>query len=63
MGAHVSKKSVIVSSTHRFSSELNSYEAACRSDVELQSFDMILQARANHVITTLATGVQTLYAG
>ncbi|KVH93243.1 UPF0496 protein At4g34320-like [Cynara cardunculus var. scolymus] len=58
MGAHVSKKSVIVSSTHRFSSELNSYEAACRSDVELQSFDTILQARANNVITTLATGVQ-----
>lgn len=41
-----------------FSTELSSYEAACRVDTDLQSFDNALQARTNNVINTLAVGVE-----
>lgn len=68
MGAHISKKSAAASSsvsnslslkeTQQIITELNAYEAACRSDTDLQSFDTRLQARANNVINTLATGVE-----
>lgn len=37
---------------------INSYEAACKVDEDLQSFDSTLQARTNHVISTLAVGVE-----
>lgn len=43
---------------HRFSSEVSSYEAACKADVDLQSFDTCLQARTRNVIKSLASGVE-----
>lgn len=68
MGAHVSKKSTAATSsvspamslkeTQQIITELNAYEAACRSDADLQSFDTMLHARANNVINTLAVGVE-----
>lgn len=70
MGAQYSKKSNAAGASgsgsglgsghisHQIVSELNAYEAACRSDSDLQSFDAMLQARANNVISTLATGVE-----
>ncbi|XP_071726152.1 UPF0496 protein At4g34320-like [Rutidosis leptorrhynchoides] len=69
MGAHVSKRSsaaatssgspsMTLKDTHQIISELNAYEAACRSDADLQSFDAMLHARANNVINTLAVGVE-----
>ncbi|KAA8536134.1 hypothetical protein F0562_028612 [Nyssa sinensis] len=64
MGAHISKKSTETSTAINFNNnlqyttELNSYEAACRLDADLQSFDTTLQARTNHVINTLAVGVE-----
>lgn len=38
--------------------DLSSYEAACKVDPELQSFDTTLQERTNRVINTLAIGVE-----
>ncbi|KAJ8450872.1 hypothetical protein Cgig2_032497 [Carnegiea gigantea] len=38
--------------------ELTSYEAACKADADLQSFDTTLQARTSHVINALAVGVE-----
>uniref|UniRef100_A0A0E0NR17 Uncharacterized protein n=1 Tax=Oryza rufipogon TaxID=4529 RepID=A0A0E0NR17_ORYRU len=38
--------------------ELSSYEAACRSDPELRTFDTTLQRRTSRVISTLAVGVE-----
>ncbi|XP_010939026.1 UPF0496 protein 1 [Elaeis guineensis] len=38
--------------------ELSSYEAACRLDPELQSFDTTFQQRTSRVISTLALGVE-----
>lgn len=38
--------------------ELDTYEAACKLDADLQSFDTTLQARTNNVIRTLASGVE-----
>ncbi|KAF9678373.1 hypothetical protein SADUNF_Sadunf07G0028300 [Salix dunnii] len=35
-----------------------SYEDACKRDPELQSFDASLHERTNHVISSLATGVE-----
>ncbi|KAL7592348.1 hypothetical protein Lser_V15G34560 [Lactuca serriola] len=69
MGAHVSKRSaaattssdspsITLKNTQQIITELNAYEAACRSDTDLQSFDAMLQARANNVINTLAVGVE-----
>lgn len=62
----MSKKSTETSSSSginfninpQLTTELNSYAAACRADVDLQSFDTTLQARANNVINTLAVGVE-----
>lgn len=42
----------------QFTTELNSYEAACKMDEDLQSFDASLHARTNQVITSLAAGVE-----
>ncbi|KAJ0247277.1 UPF0496 protein [Hirschfeldia incana] len=63
MGNKTSKKSQDSSSkttttTIHYTTELRSYEAACKADTELQSFDSCLQARTSHVISTLATGVE-----
>ncbi|GMH02743.1 hypothetical protein Nepgr_004582 [Nepenthes gracilis] len=64
MGGHMSKKTaetsgiVGLNSNFLYTAELTSYEAACRTDADLQSFDSNLQARTNHVISTLAVGVE-----
>ncbi|XP_042508848.1 UPF0496 protein At4g34320-like [Macadamia integrifolia] len=42
----------------QYTAELSSYEAECRLDPDLQSFDSILQARTNRVINTVASGVE-----
>lgn len=42
----------------QFMAELSSYEAACRLDPEIQSFDTTLQQRTSRVISTLAMGVE-----
>lgn len=52
----MSKKTSETSS--QFITELSSYEAACRLDTDLQTFDTTLQARTSHVINTLAAGVE-----
>ncbi|XP_044490111.1 UPF0496 protein At4g34320-like [Mangifera indica] len=57
MGANISKKTNETSSS-QFTTELISYEAACRLDADLQSFDTTLQARTSRVINTLAVGVE-----
>lgn len=41
-----------------YASELNSYEAACKVDADVQAFDAALQLRTNNVINSLATGVE-----
>ncbi|KAJ6671331.1 UPF0496 PROTEIN 3-RELATED [Salix viminalis] len=64
MGGHVSKRSAEASSSInlnnnlQYTTGLSSYEAACLLDKDLQSFDTTLQARTNHVINTLAGGVE-----
>ncbi|CAI8618518.1 unnamed protein product [Vicia faba] len=65
MGSHVSKKTPETSSAVNFTTtelhyktELSSYEAACKVDIDLQTFDSTLQTRTNQVINTLASGVQ-----
>ncbi|KAI3448056.1 hypothetical protein Pfo_004721 [Paulownia fortunei] len=64
MGSHLSKKPTESTSGANamnnlpYTTELNSYEAACRLDVDLQSFDTTLQARTNNVINSLAEGVE-----
>lgn len=52
----MSKKPTETSS--QFTTELSSYEAACRVDTDLQTFDTTLQARTHQVINTLAVGVE-----
>ncbi|GFY95077.1 transmembrane protein, putative [Actinidia rufa] len=42
----------------QYTTELSSYELACKLDEDLQSFDTSLQARTNQVISTLANGVE-----
>jgi hypothetical protein len=65
MGGHVSKRPAEASSSAinlnnnlQYTTELSSYEAACRLDKDLQSFDTTLQAWTNHVINTLAVGIE-----
>ncbi|KAL5788524.1 hypothetical protein ACOSP7_005473 [Xanthoceras sorbifolium] len=58
MGSNVSKKPTEAASSSQYTTELSSYEAACRVDADLQTFDTTLQARTNHVINTLAIGVE-----
>ncbi|KAJ0011314.1 hypothetical protein Pint_34577 [Pistacia integerrima] len=57
MGGNMSKKPAEASSS-QFTTELISYEATCRLDADLQTFDTTLQARTSHVINTLAVGVE-----
>ncbi|MQM09672.1 hypothetical protein Taro_042553 [Colocasia esculenta] len=42
----------------RFMAELSSYEAACKLDPELQSFDSALQQRTSRAISSLAVAVE-----
>lgn len=42
----------------QYTTELSSYEAACKLDADLQSFDTTLQVRTNQVINSLAVGVE-----
>ncbi|XP_068316977.1 UPF0496 protein At4g34320-like [Pyrus communis] len=66
MGSHISKKSAETSSSatnlhtnlQYTTDQLSSYEAACKLDADLQTFDMNLQTRTNHVISTIAAGVE-----
>ncbi|XP_057550529.1 UPF0496 protein At4g34320-like [Amaranthus tricolor] len=61
MGGHMSKKAAESSteiSNLQYTTDLTSYEAACKTDTDLQSFDTNLQARTNHVINSLAVGVE-----
>lgn len=57
MGNKTSRKSK-EKSGRNYTTELRSYEAACKEDMEIQSFDTRMQARTSHVISTLATGVE-----
>ncbi|GLT52243.1 hypothetical protein SLA2020_255910 [Shorea laevis] len=41
-----------------YAKELSSYKAACKLDVDLQTFDTTLQARTSCVVNTLADGVE-----
>ncbi|KAK4401572.1 hypothetical protein Sango_0897900 [Sesamum angolense] len=62
MGSHMSKNPCETSANAinnlQYTTELNSYEAACRVDVDLQSFDTTLQVRTNNVINSIAAGVE-----
>ncbi|XP_004507409.1 UPF0496 protein At4g34320-like [Cicer arietinum] len=67
MGSHMSKKIPESSSSAvnlptttelHYKTELSSYEAACKQDTDLQTFDSTLQARTNQVINTLVEGVE-----
>ncbi|XP_051144309.1 UPF0496 protein At4g34320-like [Andrographis paniculata] len=63
MGSHMSKKPGEASGANEinnlhYTHELNLYEAACRLDVDLQSFDTTLHARTNNVLNSLAAGVE-----
>ncbi|KAJ8441955.1 hypothetical protein Cgig2_020100 [Carnegiea gigantea] len=61
MGGHMSKKSAEHSTAInnlQFLTELTSYEAACKADADLQSFDTSLHARTSHAINALAMGVE-----
>lgn len=60
----MSKKSAETSSSINFNydsqyaTELTSYVSACRLDRDLQTLETTLQARTNHVLSTLASGVE-----
>ncbi|CAI9769097.1 unnamed protein product [Fraxinus pennsylvanica] len=62
MGTHISKNKHGETSgavnNLQYTKELNSYEAACRLDADVQSFDTTLQSRTNNVISSLAVGVE-----
>ncbi|XP_050366706.1 UPF0496 protein At4g34320-like [Argentina anserina] len=66
MGSHMSKKTAAETSsaainltTFQYTTDqLSTYEAACKVDADLQSFDTNLQNRTNQVISTLAAGVE-----
>ncbi|KAK6120923.1 hypothetical protein DH2020_045337 [Rehmannia glutinosa] len=65
MGIHMSKtkqtepsSSNPINNLHYTSDHLNIYEAACKTDADLQSFDTTLQSRTNNVINSLAAGVE-----
>ncbi|GMI74620.1 hypothetical protein like AT4G34320 [Hibiscus trionum] len=65
MGNHTSKKTtetsasaINVSSNLHYTTELTSYEAACKLDTGLQEFDTNVRTRTNQVINTLAVGVE-----
>ncbi|OIW20094.1 hypothetical protein TanjilG_00585 [Lupinus angustifolius] len=64
MGSHMSKKTPELETSSGInlntdmSTELSSYEVACKLDSDLRSFDSTIQARTNKVINTLAVGVE-----
>ncbi|KAL3614128.1 hypothetical protein CASFOL_042202 [Castilleja foliolosa] len=63
MGSHMSKSPSEASAVNSINNilsaaELNSYEAACKLDADLQTFDSTLQVRTNNVINALAAGVE-----
>ncbi|KAL3843475.1 hypothetical protein ACJIZ3_000878 [Penstemon smallii] len=63
MGSHLSKKQGESSAPNpinnlHYTTELISYEAACKLDPDLQTFDTTLQSRTNNVINALAAGVE-----
>ncbi|GLU09001.1 hypothetical protein SLE2022_258810 [Rubroshorea leprosula] len=69
MGGHMSKKTTEASQAAaaaainlggdlQYKNELSSYEAACKLDTDLQTFDTTLQAKTSRVINTLAVGVE-----
>ncbi|KAL5562599.1 hypothetical protein UlMin_032346 [Ulmus minor] len=68
MGSHMSSSrkalpetsssAINVNTNLHYTTELSSYEAACKADTDLQSFDTNLQARTNQIINTLAVGVE-----
>ncbi|XP_059653849.1 UPF0496 protein At4g34320-like [Cornus florida] len=61
MGSHPSKNPTEQPSTAiniQYTTDLSSYEDACRLDTDLQSFDTTLQARTSHVLNTLTAGVE-----
>ncbi|XP_058761404.1 UPF0496 protein At4g34320-like [Vicia villosa] len=62
MGGRMSKKTPGTPSDINLNADmvtqLRSYEAACKLDSDLQSFDTNLQARTNQVINSLAVGVE-----
>ncbi|KAF5205570.1 hypothetical protein FRX31_004842 [Thalictrum thalictroides] len=61
MGGRFSKNTGEISPIQndlKYTAELSSYANACKLDPELQSFDDSLQARTNHVLNTLAAGVE-----
>ncbi|CAK9136870.1 unnamed protein product [Ilex paraguariensis] len=65
MGGQLSKKAekgshpqLEMISDSQVTPDLSSYEAACRADPDLQSFDCTLQQRTSRVINTLANGVE-----
>ncbi|KAJ6801918.1 putative UPF0496 protein 1 [Iris pallida] len=41
-----------------YTKELSSYEAACRKDPEIQSFDTTIKERTSHAISTLTVGME-----
>lgn len=57
MGNKTSKKSK-ETSARTYTTDLRLYEAACKEDTEIQSFDTRVQARTSNVISTLSTGVE-----
>ncbi|GER28965.1 hypothetical protein STAS_04790 [Striga asiatica] len=63
MGNHMSKKPTVSNpmmntTLHYTTDHLSSYEAACKIDLELQSFDTTLQTRTKTVINSLAEGIE-----
>ncbi|CAI9764385.1 unnamed protein product [Fraxinus pennsylvanica] len=62
MGSHMSKNKPGETSgavnNLQYTTEINSYEVACRLDADLQSFDTTLQARTSNIINSLAAGVE-----
>ncbi|XP_010447098.1 PREDICTED: UPF0496 protein At4g34320-like [Camelina sativa] len=57
MGNRTSKNSM-KTSAKAYTRELRAYEAACKEDTEIQSFDTRMHARTSHVISTLAKDVE-----
>lgn len=54
-----SSSAINLTTTFQYTTDqLSSYEAACKVDADLQSFDTNLQTRTNQVINTLAAGVE-----
>ncbi|KAG0455205.1 hypothetical protein HPP92_024164 [Vanilla planifolia] len=68
MGAQISKRisgdgarasiSEAAAGNIQYTAELSSYEAACRVDPEIQTFDAVLQQRTSNIICDLAANVQ-----